>query len=77
METTEVSESGDVAYSSGTSTVTVPGAEGAEGMSETMRWVAGFKRVDGAWKIDRLAFGPDVEAPMLPAEGAADTTRTM
>lgn len=74
MESTEVAESGDVAYSSGTSTVTVPGAEGGEGMSETMRWVAGFKRVDGAWKIDKLAFAPDVEAPATPSEGAADTT---
>ena len=77
MESTEVAESGDVAYSSGTSTVTVPGAEGGEGMSETMRWVAGFKRVDGVWKVDRLAFAPNVEAPTTPSEGAADTTGTM
>lgn len=61
MEETQVAESGDVAYGSGTSTVTVTGPDGQE-TSETMRWVAGFERVDGQWKIDRLAFAPDVAA---------------
>jgi ketosteroid isomerase-like protein len=75
MESMEVAESGDVAYASGTSTVTVPAMDGGEEMSETNRWVAGFKREDGQWKVDRLAFAPMMGAPA--AEGAADTTGTM
>lgn len=62
-EVLEVAESGDVAYGAGVSTVTMPGADGQE-MSESSRWVAGFKRVDGEWKIDRLAFAPQVEGAM-------------
>lgn len=62
MEESRVAESGDVAYGSGTSTVTVTGPDGQE-TSETMRWMAGFERVDGQWKIDRLAFAPVVDAP--------------
>jgi ketosteroid isomerase-like protein len=58
--TLEVAESGDVAYGSGISTVTIPGMDGEE-MTDSTRWVAGFKRVDGEWKVDRLAFAP--EAP--------------
>ena len=61
MEETQVAESGDVAYGSGTSTITVMGPDGEE-TSETMRWVAGFERVDGQWQIDRLAFAPEVAA---------------
>jgi uncharacterized protein (TIGR02246 family) len=71
MEDTRVAESGDVAYGSGTSTITVTGEDGQE-TSQTMRWVAGFERMDGQWKIDRLAFAPD-----LSAEEAADTTGSM
>jgi ketosteroid isomerase-like protein len=71
MEDSQVAESGDVAYSSGTSTVTMTSPDGQE-MSETMRWVAGFERVDGQWKVDRLAFAPDVSA-----DEAADTTGSM
>jgi ketosteroid isomerase-like protein len=62
-ELLEVAESGDVAYGAGVSTVTMPGADGQE-MSESSRWVAGFKRVDGEWKVDRLAFAPQVEGAM-------------
>jgi ketosteroid isomerase-like protein len=65
MEESRVAESGDVAYSSGTSTVTMTGEDGQE-MSQTMRWVAGFERVDGQWKVDRLAFAPDVAATDAP-----------
>jgi ketosteroid isomerase-like protein len=61
MEEMQVAESGDVAYGSGTSTVTVTSPDGQE-TSETMRWVAGFERVDGQWKVDRLGFAPDVDA---------------
>jgi ketosteroid isomerase-like protein len=71
MEDRQVAESGDVAYASGTSTVTMTGADGQE-MSETMRWVAGFEMVDGQWKVDRLAFAPDVSA-----EAAADSNGSM
>ena len=73
--TLEIAESGDVAYGSGISTVTVPGPDGQE-MSESSQWVAGFEKVDGQWKVDRLAFAPVTES--APAtEGAADTTGTM
>jgi ketosteroid isomerase-like protein len=62
-EVLEVAESGDVAYGAGVSTVTMPAADGQE-MIESSRWVAGFKRVDGEWKVDRLAFAPQVEGAM-------------
>ena len=62
-EVLEVAESGDVAYGAGVSTVSMPGADGQE-MSESSRWVAGFKHVDGEWKLDRLAFAPQVEGAM-------------
>jgi ketosteroid isomerase-like protein len=62
-EVLEVAESGDVAYGAGVSTVTMPAADGQE-MIESSRWVAGFKRVDGDWKVDRLAFAPQVEGAM-------------
>lgn len=87
-EVLEVAESGDVAYGAGVSTVTMPGADGQE-MSESSRWVAGFKRVDGAWKLDRLAFAPQAEGAMetemaepadSPGDGMDtpdDTTGTM
>lgn len=58
--TMEVAESGDVAYSSGVSTVTIP-MDGEE-MTDSNRYVAGFKKVDGVWKIDRLAITPEVAA---------------
>jgi uncharacterized protein (TIGR02246 family) len=73
----EIAESGDVAYGSGISTVTVPGPDG-QGMSESSQWVAGFQKEDGQWKIDRLAFAPLVEQPAgEPGTGVADTTGTM
>ena len=65
-EVLEVAESGDVAYGSGVSTMTIPGTDGEE-MSQSSQWVAGFKRVDGEWKVDRLAFAPQAE------DGAMDT----
>jgi ketosteroid isomerase-like protein len=77
-EVWEVAESGDVAYGAGVSTVTIPGADGQE-MSESSQWVAGFKRVDGEWKIDRLAFAPQVEeaGTTEPMDTTEDTTGTM
>jgi ketosteroid isomerase-like protein len=69
-EVLEVAESGDVAYGSGVSTMTIPGTDGEE-MSQSSQWVAGFKRVDGEWKIDRLAFAPQAE------DGAIDTDPDM
>lgn len=77
--TLEIAESGDVAYGSGISTVTVTGPDGQE-MSESSEWVAGFQKVDGQWKVDRLAFAPVTEsagATEGTMEGAADTTGTM
>lgn len=65
MQTIEVAESGDVAYASGETTVTIPAAEGREEMTETTSWIAGFKKIDGAWKVDRLALAnPDQDGAM-------------
>jgi uncharacterized protein (TIGR02246 family) len=72
MQTIEVAESGDVAYASGTSTVTVPAGENNEAMTQSADWVAGFKKIDGAWKIDRLAMGPLAGATADDGEGAMD-----
>lgn len=78
METIEVAESGDVAYSSGYSTVTAPAADGREEMTETMNWVAGFKKIDGQWKIDRLAFAPAAaESDGMDVPADEDETGTM
>jgi len=79
METIEVAESGDVAYASGESSVTIPAAEGREESTETMEWVAGFKKVDGVWKIDRLAMAAIVEgsAPAGNTMGGEETTGEM
>lgn len=53
-KTLEIAESGDIAYGAGTTTVTIPGADGAE-VTQRTDWIAGFKEVDGEWKLDRLA----------------------
>ena len=68
-EVLEVAESGDVAYGSGVSTVTVEGADGEE-IIQSSQWVAGFKRVDGEWKIDRLAFAPQSEEEAMDMDGS-------
>ncbi|MGH7566755.1 MAG: nuclear transport factor 2 family protein [Gemmatimonadota bacterium] len=73
--TLEVAESGDVAYGSGVSTMTIP-MDGQE-MTDSSRWVAGFKKVDGQWKIDRLAFAPNLAATEESMDGAQDTTGSM
>lgn len=80
-ETMQIAESGDIAYATGTSTVTATGPDGQE-MSQTERWMAGFENVDGEWKLDRLvrsavAAPGTGEAMDEPAGGdmeGADTT---
>ncbi|CAN5851968.1 hypothetical protein BH20GEM1_BH20GEM1_21070 [soil metagenome] len=67
-EVLEVAESGDVAYGAGVTTITIPGTDGEE-MSQSSQWVAGFKRVDGEWKIDRLAFAPQAEDGTMDMDG--------
>ena len=67
-EVLEVAESGDVAYGAGVSTLTMPGAAGEE-MSQSSQWVAGFKRVDGEWRLDRLAFVPQAENGAMDMDG--------
>lgn len=52
-ESSEISDSGDLAYASGTSTITATGPDG-QPMTMEERWMAGFERVDGQWKLDRL-----------------------
>jgi len=69
-QTLEIAESGDVAYGSGTTTVTIPGPDGQE-MTETSRWVAGFEKVGDEWKLDRLAVVP--ASAETEGEGATGT----
>jgi ketosteroid isomerase-like protein len=71
----KVAESGDVAYGAGTTTVTIPGADGQE-MTQRSHWVAGFKMVGGQWKIDRLAIVPETPAA-APNGAAADDNESM
>lgn len=80
-ETMQSAESGDIAYGTGTSTVTATGPDGQE-MTQTERWMAGFEKIDGEWKLDRLirsaaAESDTDEAMDEPAGGGmeeADTT---
>lgn len=71
-EIMEVAESGDVAYGAGTTTIVMPGTDGEE-IRESSQWVAGFKRVDGEWKVDRLAFAPQVEDGGMDMDGGMGT----
>lgn len=78
-----VAESGDVAFGSGTSTFRATGPDGTP-ISEESRWVAGFRKVDGEWKIHRLVVVPPAEstAPAGPGPGTTppapvDTVETM
>lgn len=67
-ESMTVAESGDVAYGSGTTTLEGAGPEG-EPFTAEARWLAGFKKVDGEWKIDRLMTTTPTEAEMMPEAG--------
>ena len=63
---------GDVAYNTGVSTFTATGPDGTEVVQEA-RWLAGFERVDGQWKLDRLMSAPmGPEAITQPAPPAPD-----
>ncbi|HUP19550.1 MAG TPA: nuclear transport factor 2 family protein [Gemmatimonadota bacterium] len=71
-----VAESGDLAYGTGTSTVLGSGPDGVPVVVET-RWLAGFRRTDGEWRIDRLmtslpmGVSPDGGGSAGPADGAS------
>lgn len=69
-----VAESGDVAYGAGTTTVTFTGPEGQE--TARQRWMVGFVKQDGEWKVDQLVLSePMPEGAMdeaAPGEGATD-----
>ncbi len=54
--------SGDVAYESGSSTVTATGPDG-QPMTQRMNYLVGFREVDGQWKIDRVALAPPGGTP--------------
>lgn len=78
-KTLEIAESGDLAFGTGTTTVTMPGADG-ETMTQQTDWIAGFKKVGGEWKIHRLATvpvtaeGPQSDATGTPADESANET---
>ena len=75
-ESMTVAESGDVAYGTGTSTLRGTGPDGTEFTVES-RWLAGFEKVDGEWKIDRLMTSTPREAEMTETGGtAAGATET-
>lgn len=63
-----VASSGDVAYELGSYTMTMTGADGAA-QSSSFRYVVGFKKINGTWKLD---FSMDSAA--LPADDAAPAT---
>lgn len=79
-ETMEIAESGDIAYGTGTTTLTATGPDGQE-MTQTERWMAGFENVDGEWKLDRLVrsvvAAPDTdEAAPMDEPAGEDTEET-
>lgn len=63
-----VASSGDLAYEIGTYTMTMTGADGAA-TSSSYRYVVGYQKIDGAWKVD---FSMD-SAPLPAAEAAPAT----
>lgn len=77
-----VAESGDVAYETGTSTVTGTAPDGTP-VSETSHYMVGFQNVDGEWKIHRLVLAPaagetaPTVAPAAPAETTPAPTDTV
>lgn len=48
-----MAESGDLAYGTGTTTLEGADSDG-QPFTAKSRWLAGFKKVGGEWKIDRL-----------------------
>lgn len=66
FETVEVSDSGDLAYATGTTSVTATGPDG-ETMTERSRWMGGFERAGDEWKIDRLVISPMSDGEAAPA----------
>lgn len=81
-ESMTVAESGDIAYGTGITTITGTGPDGQPFTAES-RWLAGFKKQDGEWKVDRLITtdggeGAMTEEDMAPTDTApADTVETM
>lgn len=72
----EVAESGDVAYGTGTTTITFPGADGEE-TAQITDWIAGFKKVGDEWKLDRLATVPTTAESGMEAPAGENATETM
>lgn len=76
MESMVVAESGDLAYGTGTTTLEGTDSDGQPFIAKS-RWLAGFKRVGGEWKIDRLMTSAPTSAAELPSGAGepADTIR--
>lgn len=69
-----VAESGDVAYETGSSTVIGTAPDGTP-VSESSRYMVGFQKVDGEWKIHRLVLAPTAgETAPTVAPGAPTET---
>ena len=70
FETMSVAESGDLAYGTGTTTFTATGPDG-QAIEEQERWMAGFEKVDGEWKVDRLVLVGGGATPAAEETGDA------
>lgn len=76
IESMEIADSGELAYATGTSTVTATGPDG-QPMTINEYWMAGFERVDGEWKLDRLVRTAAGGSVTMPAPGAGAPTTPM
>lgn len=69
-ESIVVAESGDIAYGTGVTTLRGTDPEG-EAFTAESRWLAGFEKVDGEWKLDRLMTSTPIPVETTPTPGAA------
>jgi uncharacterized protein (TIGR02246 family) len=72
-ERTVVASSGDVAYESGTYTVTAMGPD-SQPMPATMRYLVALRKVDGAWKLDFTMSSNPIGAAGGDTTATAETT---
>jgi uncharacterized protein (TIGR02246 family) len=68
-ENISVAASGDLAYNYGTSTVTIPSADGTT-ITSSVRFLVTFKKDNAEWKASAVM----LSAPIAAAGGAAPTT---
>lgn len=72
-ESTAIAASGDLAYQTGTSTVTIPSADGTT-ITSTARYLVTFKKDNAEWKVSAVMLSAPIDAAGGDTEGAAPTT---